>query len=189
MNPWVGPTSFPRIAFLSLYMLGFRSGGATRLICGDPRFAQMLRCSARNRHAPQFHMDRYCSAEVTGPEAIMTMTLESMGRCAYGMHGDSISAPLHHHFAIQCRLMSGTLAHLSAPGYVKRAVWVQSVVPDGLPLAGEDKPGMEPRVRIHTPILLPFASISFVFCTSWFLHNLRPPPTAMAAELPPSRFK
>jgi hypothetical protein len=29
----------------------------------------------------------------------------------------------------------------------------------------------------------------FAFCTSWFLHNLQPPSTAMAAELPPSRFK
>jgi hypothetical protein len=48
---------------------------------------------------------------------------------------------------------------------------------------------MKPSVQIHTPILLPFAPISFVFCTSWFLHNLRPPSTAMAAELPPSRFK
>jgi hypothetical protein len=48
---------------------------------------------------------------------------------------------------------------------------------------------MEPSVRIHTPILLPFAPISFIFCTSWFLHNLRPPSTAMVTELPPSRFK
>jgi hypothetical protein len=48
---------------------------------------------------------------------------------------------------------------------------------------------MEPSARIHTPILLPFAPISFVFCTSWFFHNLRPPSTVMAAELPPSRFK
>jgi hypothetical protein len=48
---------------------------------------------------------------------------------------------------------------------------------------------MEPSVWIHTPILLPFASISFVLCTSWFLHNLWPPSTTMAAVLPPTRFK
>jgi hypothetical protein len=48
---------------------------------------------------------------------------------------------------------------------------------------------MELSVQIHTPILLPFAHISFVSCTSWFLHNLRPLSTAMAAELPPSRFE
>jgi hypothetical protein len=47
---------------------------------------------------------------------------------------------------------------------------------------------MEPSVRIHTPILLPFAPISFVFALV-FLHNLQPPSTAIAAELPPSRFK
>jgi hypothetical protein len=28
-----------------------------------------------------------------------------------------------------------------------------------------------------------------MFSTSWFLHNLRPPSTAMAGELPPSWFK
>jgi hypothetical protein len=48
---------------------------------------------------------------------------------------------------------------------------------------------MEPSVWIHTPILLPFASISFVLCTSWFLHNLWPLSTAMADVLPPTRFK
>jgi hypothetical protein len=48
---------------------------------------------------------------------------------------------------------------------------------------------MEPSVRIHTLSLLSFALISFVFCTSWFLHNLRPSSTAMAAKLPPSQFK
>jgi hypothetical protein len=68
-------------------------------------------------------------------------------------------------------------------------VWAQCVAPDGLPLAGEDKQGVELSARIDTPILLPFAPISFVFCSSWFLHSLRPPSTAMAAELPPSRFK
>jgi hypothetical protein len=88
--------------------------------------------------------------------------------------------------------MSGTLAHLSAPGYVERAeraVWARSAAPDELSLVGEDKQGMESSVRIHTLILLPFAPISFVFCTYWFLHNLRPPSTAITAELPPSRFK
>jgi hypothetical protein len=68
-------------------------------------------------------------------------------------------------------------------------VWARSTVPDGLPLAGEDKQGMELNVWIHTPILLSFVSTSFVLCTSWFLHNLWPPSTAMAAELPPSQFK
>jgi hypothetical protein len=48
---------------------------------------------------------------------------------------------------------------------------------------------MEPSLRIHTPILLPFAPISFVFCTSLSLHSLQPPSTTMVAELPPSRFK
>jgi hypothetical protein len=102
------------------------------------------------------------------------------------MRGDSISAPLHHHFAIQRRLMSGTWAHLSVPMYAERAVWARSTTLDGLPLVGEDKQGMEPNVRIHTPIRLPFAPIFFVFCTSWFFHNLQPLSTAMAAELPPS---
>jgi hypothetical protein len=72
---------------------------------------------------PMIHMGHYCLAEVTGSEAIMTTIPESMGHRAYGMHGDSVSAPLHHHFAIQCQLMSGTWAHLSVPGYAKRAVW------------------------------------------------------------------
>jgi hypothetical protein len=86
------------------------------------------------------------------------------------------------------RLTSGTLAHLSAPGYAERAVSARSAAPDRLPLVGEDKQGMEPSVRIHTPILLPFAPISFVFALV-FLHNLQPLSTAIAAELPPSRFK
>jgi hypothetical protein len=38
----------------------------------------------------------------------------------------------------------------------------------------------------HSPA---FCAISFVFCISWFLHNLRPPSTAMAAKPPPSQFK
>jgi hypothetical protein len=38
-NPRVGPTSFPHAAFLSLYVLGFQSGGAARLIHGNPQFA------------------------------------------------------------------------------------------------------------------------------------------------------
>jgi hypothetical protein len=48
---------------------------------------------------------------------------------------------------------------------------------------------MEPSVQIHTPILLPFTPISFVSCTSWLFHNLRPPSTTMATELPSSWFK
>jgi hypothetical protein len=106
-----------------------------------------------------------------------------------GCAGHFVSALLHHHFTIQCRLMSKTRVHLSAPGYAERAMWARSVVPDGLPLAGEDKQGMEPNIWIHTPIHLSFVSISFVLCTSWFLHNLWPPSPAMATELPPSRFK
>jgi hypothetical protein len=94
-NPRVGPTSFPRAAFLSLYVLGFRSGGAARLMRGGPQFTQMLRC-LRNRHASQFLMGRYCSAEIAGTEVIMIMIPEPMGLRAYGMHGDSISvSPLH----------------------------------------------------------------------------------------------
>jgi hypothetical protein len=106
-NPRVGSTSFPREAFLSLYTLEFRSGGAARLIRGDPRFMRTLQRS-RNHHAPQFHVGRYCSAGITGPEAIMTTILELMGHHAYGMRRDSVSAQLHHHFAVQCGVMSGT---------------------------------------------------------------------------------
>jgi hypothetical protein len=84
--------------------------------------------------------------------------------------------------------MSGTWAHLSVPGYAERAVWAQSAAHDGLSLAGEDKQGMELSARIHTPVLLPFEPISSPFALV-FLHNLRPPSTDMAAELPPSRFK
>jgi hypothetical protein len=58
--------------------------------------------------APQFHVGRYCSAEVAGPEVIMTMILEPTGHHTYGMCGDSILVPLHHHFAVQHRLMSRT---------------------------------------------------------------------------------
>jgi hypothetical protein len=139
-----------------------------------------------NCHAPQFRMGRYCSVEVAGPEAIITTILELTGHRAYGMCGDSVSSPLHHHFVVQCRLMSGTWAHLSVPGYAERVAWARSTASDGLPPAGEDKQGMEPSLRIHIPIFMPFAPISFVFRTSWFLHNLQPPSTAMAAELPPS---
>jgi hypothetical protein len=103
----------------------------------------------------------------------MTTFPKPMGRRASGMHGDSVSAPLHHHFVVQRRLMSGTWARLSAPGYTECAVWARSTAPDGLPLAGDDKWGVEPRIRIHTPVLLPFAHISFIFCTYF----------------PPSRFK
>jgi hypothetical protein len=34
------------------------------------------------------------------PEAIMTTIPEPMGRRAYGMRGDFVSAPLHHHFIV-----------------------------------------------------------------------------------------
>jgi hypothetical protein len=47
-------------------------------------------------------MGRYCSVEIMEPEVIMTTILEPMGRRAYGMRGDSVSAPLHHLFAFQC---------------------------------------------------------------------------------------
>jgi hypothetical protein len=100
-----------------------------------------------------------------GAEAIMTTFPEPMGRHASRMRRDSISVPLHHHSIVQCQLMSGTWARLLAPGYVERAVWARSAAPDGLPLTGEDKHGVELSVQIHTPILLPFAPISFVFCT------------------------
>jgi hypothetical protein len=163
-NPRVGPTSFPRAAFLSLCTLGFRSGGAARPIRGDPRFTRTLRCS-RNCPAPQFHVGRYCSVGIPKPETIMTTFPKPTGRRAYGMRGDSVLVPLHHHFTVQCRLISETWARLSAPGHTERAVWARSTAPDGLPLAGEDKQGVEPSVWIHTPILLPFAPISFVFCT------------------------
>jgi hypothetical protein len=108
----------------------------------------------------------------------MTMFPELRGRRTSRMRGDSVSAPLHHHFAVHCQLMSGTWAYLSAPGYAERAVWARSTTPDGLPLAYRS--------------ILPF---SYPLCPSpssfalVFLHDLRPPSTAMATELPPSRFK
>jgi hypothetical protein len=97
----------------------------------------------------------------------MTTIPKPTGRRAYGMCGDSVYVPPHHHFVVQCRLMSGTWAHLSVSGYAERVVWARSATPDGLPLATEDKQEMELSVRIHTPILLPFAPITFVFCTSF----------------------
>jgi hypothetical protein len=45
-------------------------------------------------------MGHYCSVEVMGPEAIMTMILELMECRSYGMLGDSVLALLHHHFTI-----------------------------------------------------------------------------------------
>jgi hypothetical protein len=69
----------------------------------------------------------------------MTTILEPTGHRAYVMRRDSVSAPLHHLFVVQCRLMSGAWTHLSAPGYAERAVWARSAAPDGLPLTGEDK--------------------------------------------------
>jgi hypothetical protein len=104
------------------------------------------------------------------------------GRRAYGMRGDSVSAPLHHHFTVQCRLMSGTCARLSASGYAERVVRARSAAPDGLPLVGEDKQGLEPSVWIHIPILLPFAPISFIFCTfSFTIFGHRPPPWPLSS--------
>jgi hypothetical protein len=69
----------------------------------------------------------------------MTMIPEPTGRRAYEMCEDSISAPLHHNFAIHHRLMIGAWTHLSAPGYAERAMWARSTAPDGLTLTGEDK--------------------------------------------------
>jgi hypothetical protein len=120
-NPRVGPTSFPRIAFLSLYVLGFRSGGAARLMHGVPRFAQTLRCS-RNRHASQFLVGRYCSAEITGPEVIMITIPEPTGLCAYGMRGDSVLVPPLHLLVVQHRLMSEAQTHLSASRYAEHVM-------------------------------------------------------------------
>jgi hypothetical protein len=98
----------------------------------------MLRCS-RNHHTPQFYVGCYCLVGIAEPEVIMTTFPEPTGHRASGMRGDSVLAPLHHHFTVQCRLMSGTWAHLSAPRYAERAVWARSTALDGLPLAGEDK--------------------------------------------------
>jgi hypothetical protein len=137
-NPRVGSTSFPRAAFLSLYVLGFRSGGAVRLMRGDPRFARTLRCS-RNRHVSQFLMGHYCSAKIMGPNVIMITIPEPMGLRAYGIRGDSVSAPSLHLLVVQRRLMSGAWTHLSASGYAEHAVWARSAAPDGLPLTWEDK--------------------------------------------------
>jgi hypothetical protein len=82
----------------------------------------MLRCS-RNRHVPQFLVGRYCSVEIAGPEVIMT-TIPELMRChPYRMHGDSVSALLHHLFAVHRQLMRGAWTHLSVPGYAKRVVW------------------------------------------------------------------
>jgi hypothetical protein len=137
-NPRVGPTSFPRAAFLSLYVLGFRSGGAAWLMRGGPRFARMLRRSW-NRHASQFLVGHYCSVEITGPELSMITTPEPTGLRAYGMRGDSILVPPLHLLVVQRQLMSGAWTHSSAPGYAEHTVWARSVAPDGLPLTWEDK--------------------------------------------------
>jgi hypothetical protein len=137
-NPRVGPTSFSRAAFLSLYVLGFRSGGAAQLMRGGPRFTRMLRCS-RNHHASQFLVGRYYSAEITGHEVIMTTIPEPMGLRAYGMRGDSVSALPLHLLVVQHRLMSGAWTDLSASGHAEHAVWARSAAPDGLPLTWEDK--------------------------------------------------
>jgi hypothetical protein len=52
----------------------------------------------------------------------MTTFPEPMGRRASGMRGDSVSAPLHHHFTVQCRLMSGTWA-TACQGLGMWSVW------------------------------------------------------------------
>jgi hypothetical protein len=83
----------------------------------------------------------------------MAMFPEPMGCRAYGMRGDSVSALLHHHLTVQCRLTSGSWAHRSVPGYAERTVGARSTAPDGLPPTGEYKQGMESSVWIHTPIL------------------------------------
>jgi hypothetical protein len=56
--------------------------------------------SSPNRHVPQFLMGRYWPAEITGPEVIMTTIPKPMGRRAYKMRGDSVSALLHHLFTV-----------------------------------------------------------------------------------------
>jgi hypothetical protein len=84
-------------------------------------------------------MGRYCSAEIVGPEVIMTTIPEPMGLRAYGMHEDSISAPLLHLLIVQRRLISGAWTHLSASGYAEHAVWARSAAPDGVPLTWDDK--------------------------------------------------
>jgi hypothetical protein len=51
---------------------------------------------------------------------------------------------------------------------------------------------MESTIQIHTSILLQFCAPLFWLLfsrASFFLLNLRPPPTAMAAELPSSQFR
>jgi hypothetical protein len=90
-----GANTFPRVAFLSLDVLGFQSGGAARLIRGDPRFVRTLRCSW-NHHTSQFLVGHYCSVEIAGPEVIMTTIPKPMGLRAYGMCGDSVSTLLLH---------------------------------------------------------------------------------------------
>jgi hypothetical protein len=118
----------------------------------------------------------------------MTTFPKPTGRRASRMRGDSVSAPLHHHFTIQCRVISGTWARLSTPGYAERAVWARSVAPNGLPLAGEDKWGWNRAygsIPLFSFLLYPSPS-SFALV---FLHDLLSPSTAMAAELPPSRLK
>jgi hypothetical protein len=47
-------------------------------------------------------------SESHGPEAIMTTIPESTGRRTTEVVRHFISVPLHHHFVIQHRLMSGT---------------------------------------------------------------------------------
>jgi hypothetical protein len=81
----------------------------------------------------------YCSVEIAGPKVIMTTIPKPSGLRAYGVHGDSVLAPLLHPFVVQHRLMSGAWTHLSASRYAEHAVWARSAAPDGLPLTREDK--------------------------------------------------
>jgi hypothetical protein len=48
---------------------------------------------------------------------------EPTGLRAYGMHGDSVSAPPLHLLVLQRRLMSGAWTHLSAFGYAEHMKW------------------------------------------------------------------
>jgi hypothetical protein len=149
---------------------------------------RMLRCSAQNRHAPQFRVGRYFSAEVTGPEVIMTTIPEPMGHHAYGMCGDSVSAPLHRHFAVQCRLMSGTWATCQCLGMRSARCGHEAPCPMGCRLQGRINKGWNRACGSILPFscLLRPSPSSFALL---FLHNLRPPSTAIATELPPSWFK
>jgi hypothetical protein len=53
----------------------------------------------------------------------MTTIPEPTELCAYGMRGNSVSAPLLHLLVVQRRLMSGAQTHLSASGHAEHVVW------------------------------------------------------------------